>query len=62
LKDIDDPTTKDDLQKRIIGIVSKIEPQIRVSIDFLEKDSKSIARITVPKGLEAHIMLGIDLI
>jgi hypothetical protein len=48
-----DTKGKDDCQKRIQGITQSIDPPVRVGVDFVEKDSKIVARIRVPKGDKA---------
>ena len=52
------PQSRDELQRRIIGIIAMIEPQIRVDIEFIKKDLKNIVRITVPKGSEPLYYVG----
>ena len=52
LKDLEVPEARDILQRRIAGIVRMVEPEIRVSIEFIQRDSKNIVRIGVPKGSE----------
>jgi hypothetical protein len=49
---INDAKAKDDYQLRIQGTTQNIDPPVRVKVEFLEKDSKIIARVDVPKGSE----------
>jgi hypothetical protein len=52
---VDDQDTKgkDECQKRIQGITQGIDPPVRVEVDFIEKDTKIVVRIRVPKGAKA---------
>ena len=43
---------KDEYQKRIQGITQGIDPPVRVQVSFVEKDSKVVVRIDIPKGPE----------
>jgi len=55
LKEISDMTyakAKDDYQRRIQGVTQGIDPPVRVSVEFIEKDARIVARIDVPKGSE----------
>jgi hypothetical protein len=49
---LNDIKGKDDYQKRIQGITQGIDPPVRVQVSFVEKDSKVVVRIDVPKGPE----------
>ena len=56
--DIDDPKERDSIQRRIQGIVQKVEPRIRVKVEFLRKNGKGIVAIIVPKGIEPIYYVG----
>jgi hypothetical protein len=58
LDGLDNTRGKDEFQQRILGISNMVQPAVRVSIDFLKKNSKNIARIIVPKGSEPVYYVG----
>lgn len=55
---LDSVEAKDEFQQRILGITRMVKPQIRVNVDFIQKDSKNIVGITVPKGTKPVYYVG----
>lgn len=58
LDGLDNTRGRDEFQQRILGISRMVEPAVRVSIDFLERNSKNVVRIIVPKGSEPVYYVG----
>jgi len=50
LQGIDTPSGKDDLQKRIRGLIGNIKPKVELFVDFVSENDKHVALITIPKG------------
>jgi hypothetical protein len=55
---LNDIKGKDEYQKRIQGITQGLDPPVRVQVSFVEKDSRVVVRIDVPKGPEPVYYVG----
>jgi len=44
--------TRDEARRKITGIAKSVKPSVIPRIDFIEKDSKNVIRVEVPKGAE----------
>jgi len=53
-----DARSKDEYQRRIEGTTGQVNPRVRVKVTFMEKDSKVVVRIDVPKGIEPVYYVG----
>jgi hypothetical protein len=53
-----DAPAKDEYQRRIEGTTGKINPRVRVKVTFMEKDSKIVVKVDVPKGIEPIYYVG----